>query len=98
MAAHGVLALIHRNRDDHKLDAVPVLLLRRLHAWQQLRANRAPRRPELHDYRFLADPFGQRDRIAIQISRVTAGGVSPTGIPITSCARSSAGVRSSNPT
>src|SRR5712671_5158062 len=33
----------------------------------------------------------------LRLSRVTAGGVSPTGMPITSCAWSIAGARSSSP-
>src|SRR6266566_9069585 len=64
MPAHGILALIHRDRDDKKLRAIPELLLRRLHPRQQLGADGAPRRPELHDDRLLADPLRQRDRIA----------------------------------
>src|SRR3954470_13071031 len=57
MPTHGVLALIHRDRDDEKLRAITVLVLCRFHPGQQLGANRTPRRPEFHDDRLLADPL-----------------------------------------
>src|SRR6266566_2172397 len=63
MAPHTVLALIHRDGDDKKGRAMPELLLRHLHPRQQLRTDRAPRRPELHDDRLLPDPLRQGNRI-----------------------------------
>src|SRR5436190_11917482 len=73
MPPHAVLALIHGHRNDDKLRAIAVLLLRRLHARQQLGTNGAPRRPEFDDHRLLADPLRQSDGISVQILECDRG-------------------------
>src|ERR1041385_3764078 len=63
VASDGVLALIHRDGNDEKGDAITVLLLRRFHARQQLGADRAPRGPEFQNDGLLSNPLRQWHRI-----------------------------------
>src|SRR5690606_5001735 len=70
----GALRLVHRDGDEDDLDLLAKTLFRGRDLRLERLAERAPRRPELEDDRFLPDPLAEVDGVALEVLDRHRGG------------------------